>query len=118
MDVLLVEDEPLIREAVALALRDAGYVVSEAASAEQALDLVAQDPRGPRVLVTDLQLGPGMDGLALGAEALRRWAPIGVVYATANPQQFDGRLLGPNERYVVKPYTPESLLLVVRRVVA
>jgi CheY-like chemotaxis protein len=118
MDVLVVEDEPLIRESVVQVLRDAGYAVSEAASGEQALALLGQDPRGPRVVVTDLLLGPGMDGLALGAEALRRLAPVGIVYATANPQHFDGRVLGPSERYLVKPYTPEGLLQVVRRAMA
>jgi CheY-like chemotaxis protein len=118
MDVLLVEDEPLIRESVAQVLREAGYVVAEAASAEQALELLQEDPRSPRVLVTDLQLGPGMSGLELGALALRQLAPVGIVYATANPQHFDGRVLGPHERYLVKPYTPEGLLQVVRRVMA
>lgn len=117
MDVLLVEDEASIRETVADALRGAGLKVAEAASAEEALRLVADDEAGaPRVVVTDLALGPGMGGLALGAEALRRWSQIGVVYATGNPQEFEGRVLGPSERYVVKPYTPAGLLQVMRRV--
>jgi CheY-like chemotaxis protein len=118
MDVLLVEDEELAREAAAEALRHAGLEVAEAATAEEALRIAEADGDGPKVVVTDLRLGPGMDGLTLGAEALRRWARIGVVYATGNPQEFDGRLLGPTERYVVKPYTPANLLQAVRRAMA
>jgi CheY-like chemotaxis protein len=80
MDVLLVEDEPLVRASAAEALRDAGLDVAEAACAEEALaaaDGAADGP--PRVLVADLHLGPGMDGLSLGALALRRWPQVSVV---------------------------------------
>lgn len=116
MDVLLVEDEAAIRETVAEALREAGYRVSAAASAEEALEMVAAGGTAPRVLVADLRLGNGMDGLTLGAEARRRWGPLGVIYATGNPEAFEGRLLGPTERYVIKPYTPAGLVQAMRRV--
>jgi CheY-like chemotaxis protein len=118
MDVLVVEDEPLVRETAVAALREAGFSVAEAASAEEALALAesAGDGGGPpAVLVADLRLGPGMDGLALGAEARRRWPDVGVVYATGHPDSFDGRLLGPRERYVLKPFAPAALLSAVRR---
>ncbi len=116
MDVLLVEDGPLVRASAAEALRDAGLDVAEAASAEAALaaaDGAAHGP--PRVLVADLHLGPGMDGLSLGALLLRRWPQVGVVYATGHPEALDGRSLGPRERYVVKPFAPAALLRAVRR---
>ena len=116
MDVLVVEDEQLMRESTAAALRDAGFSVAEAASAEEALALAESAAGGPPpVLVADLHLGPGMDGLALGAEARRRWPGVGVVYATGHPDEFDGRLLGPRERYVVKPFASAALLGAVRR---
>ena len=116
MDVLLVEDEPLVRAAAAEALRAVGLDVAEAASAEEALAAVERAADGaPRVLVADLHLGPGMDGLALGASMLRRWPRVGVVYATGHPEALDGRFLGPRERYVVKPFTPTALLRAVQR---
>ena len=124
MDVLVVEDEPLLRETAVAALREAGFRVAEAASAEAAsaeaalaLGERAGDGGGgpPAVVVADLRLGPGMDGLALGAEARRRWPGVGVVYATGHPDSFDGRLLGPRERYVLKPFAPAALLGAVRR---
>jgi CheY-like chemotaxis protein len=120
VDVLVVEDEPLVREAVAAVLRGAGFGVAEAASAEEALALAGSAGHGgggaaPAVVVADLRLGAGMDGLALGAEARRRWPGVGVVYATGHPDGFDGRLLGPRERYVLKPFAPAALLSAVRR---
>ena len=107
-----------MRESAAAALREAGFSGAEAASAEEALALAesADDGSGPpAVVVADLRLGPGMDGLALGAEARKRWPEVGVVYATGHPESFDGRLLGPRERYVVKPFAPAALLGAVRR---
>lgn len=116
MDVLLVEDEPLVREIAAAILRDAGFSVAEAATAEEALGFVDRfGQRPPAVLVADLNLGPGMDGFALRDEAQRRWPGIGVVYATGHPDSLDGRLLGPRERYVVKPFTRAALLGAVQR---
>ena len=117
MDVLVVEDEPLVRETAVAVLRGAGFSVAGAASAEEALALAesAADDGPPAVVVADLRLGPGMDGLDLGTEARRRWPGVGVVYATGHPESFDGRLLGPRERYVLKPFAPAALLGAVRR---
>jgi two-component SAPR family response regulator len=67
------------------------------------------------VVVTGLHLTPGPDGLALGAEVLRRWPEIGVVYMTCRPNALDGRLLGPREHYLVKPFAREALLHAVDR---
>ena len=118
MDVLVVEDEPLVRAAVARDLREAGYRVAEAATAEAALALAEEAAAAslpPAVVVTGLHLGPGLDGLALGAEVLRRWPDVGMVYITCHPDVLDGRLLGPREHYIVKPVACETLLHAVRR---
>lgn len=61
--ILVVEDEDAIREVVALNLRLAGYEVTEAASAEQAL-AVFSPPAGFDVAVLDIML-PGMNGFSL-----------------------------------------------------
>ncbi len=118
MDVLVVEDEPGVRGAVARHLRQAGFKVSEAASAEAALaiaEAAAAESGPPPVVVTGLHLTPGPDGLALGAEVLRRWPEVGVVYMTCRPDVLDGRLFGPRERYLVKPVAFDALLHAVRR---
>lgn len=116
MDVLVIEDEPRLRAAVVRDLRRAGFQVAEAATAETALTLAASGP--PSVVVTGVHLGPGLDGFALGAEMLRRWPEVGMVYMTNHPEALDGRLLGPREHYVVKPLMPETLLNTVSRLMS
>lgn len=72
MDVLIVEDEPGVREAVAHDLREAGFQVAETATAEAALaaaEEAAAASGPPPVIVTGLHLGSGLDGLALGRRA-------------------------------------------------
>lgn len=118
MDVLLVEDEPLVRELLAECLADAGLAVAEAPNAEAALEaLRAAGPGGggpPRVLVTDVDLGRGMDGLALVAEVRRRWPGVGVVVMTGRPANLDGRGPDPREVRLCKPFGTPRLAAAVR----
>jgi PAS domain S-box-containing protein len=69
--VLLVDDEPMVREVIAEQLEDVGYDVLVAAGGEEAWELLVAD-ENVDVLVTDLSM-PGMDGLSLirKAQALR-----------------------------------------------
>ena len=116
MDVLLVEDEALIREMLAEDLADAGLDVAEAPSAEAALDAASgagEAGRTPSVLVTDVDLGGGMDGLALAAEARRRWPGVGVVVMTGRPANLDGRRPDPREVCLLKPFGPPRLAAAV-----
>lgn len=114
MDVLLVEDEPLVREMLAEDLADAGLDVTEASSAEAALGAAGEAGRSPRVIVTDINLGSGMDGLALVAEARRRWPGVGVVVMTGKPANLDGRRPDPREVCLVKPFGPPRLAAAVQ----
>ncbi len=121
--VLLVEDEPRLRDAIAEALGGAGLgvVVRATASAEAALGAVEADPAAPppAVLVTDTGLAPGggMDGLALAAEARRRWPGLGVVYVTGRPSRLDGQVLGGRDRFLPKPVRRAALVRTVRGLV-
>ena len=67
--VLLVDDEPLVREITAAMLEDLGCAVKTAANAQDALKKLAADRR-IEILITDINM-PGMDGYDL-AEAARR----------------------------------------------
>jgi signal transduction histidine kinase/CheY-like chemotaxis protein len=74
--VLLVDDEPTVRETLVAQLRDEGFEVAEAADGASALERLgggggAGGPPAVDVLVTDLAM-PGMDGVALIREAQRR----------------------------------------------
>ncbi len=115
MDVLLVDDETLVRETLAEDLADAGLDVADAPDAEAALGAATGAPGGPpRVLVTDVNLGGGMDGLALAAEVRRRWPEVGVVVMTGKPVNLNGRRPDPREVCLLKPFGPPRLAAAVR----
>jgi CheY-like chemotaxis protein len=122
MDVLVVEDEPLVREFVTEWLEEAGLQVGAAASAEVALTVVSA-PSGrspPAVLVADVALGRGaMDGITLAAELRRRWPGLGVVIITGHePYLARCGPPAPNERRLVKPFAPTALVRAVKDVAA
>jgi CheY-like chemotaxis protein len=114
MDVLLVEDEDLLREILGENLTDAGLAVVMAATAEEALGAAGPGTGPPAVVVTDVNLGPGMDGLALAEEVERRWPGVGVVVVTGDWANLDRRPPRPRERHLRKPFTPPHLLAAVR----
>ena len=85
--ILVVEDEDAIREVVALNLRLAGYEVTEAASAEQAL-AVFSPSAGFDVAVLDIML-PGMNGFSLCETIRRDSASIGIIMLSAKTLETD-----------------------------
>ena len=108
--ILVVEDEPAIRELLKINLVDAGYRVREAADAESAQTLVNQSL--PDLLLLDWML-PGQSGLAwakqLRADARTRDIPI--IMVTARSEEAD-RVAGLEawaDDYVTKPFSPREL---------
>lgn len=80
MRILMVEDDPLVRELVVDALREEGYEVFHASNGEQALALCKRQIAD--VLVTDIRLPGGVDGWQI-AERCREHDPqLQVIYAT------------------------------------
>src|SRR6202022_2662537 len=69
--ILAVDDEPAMTRAVVRMLRPAGHAVDTAASAEEALERLAV--AGFDVVVSDMGMGPGMNGLELAEHVRRRW---------------------------------------------
>ena len=117
MDVLLVEDEALVREMLAEVLTDAGLDVAATSSAEGALRVAGEAwdaSQPPQVLVTDVDLGAGMDGVALVAEIRRRWPDLGVVVMTGRPSNLNGRDPDPDEICLHKPFRPHRLTTAVQ----
>ena len=110
--VLLVEDEPLIREILVEELRSAGFTVCEAASADDAAELIDRRPQFS-LLLTDIHMPGRMDGLALGRLMRSRFPELPVVYITGRPDVL-GRL-GSNEVLVHKPFTPPDILETIQR---
>ena len=115
--ILVVEDEDAIREVVALHLRLAGYEVTEAASAEQAL-AVFSPSAGFDVAVLDIML-PGMNGFSLCETIRRDSASIGIIMLSAKTLETDkikGLSIGADD-YMTKPFSVSELLARVEALV-
>jgi DNA-binding response OmpR family regulator len=112
--VLVVDDEPTVREVVGDYLRRDGFVVHEAADGAEALAAVAGFR--PDLVVLDLML-PAVPGLDVLRE-LRSGSSIPVILLTARAEESDrvvGLELGADD-YVVKPFSPRELAARVRSV--
>jgi CheY-like chemotaxis protein len=109
MDVLLVEDEDLVREVLSDGLEESGLSVVAVPSAETALSVAAEEEPPPAVLVTDVNLGPGMDGLALADQAHHVWPGVAVVVMTGDERNLLNRPGRSRERHLLKPFDAARL---------
>jgi DNA-binding response OmpR family regulator len=112
--VLVVDDEPTIREVVVRYLRRDGYETLEAADGNRARELIESSP--PSLVVLDVML-PGTDGLAL-CRWIRSRSSLPVILLTARDDEVDrivGLELGADD-YVTKPFSPRELAARVRTV--
>lgn len=112
--ILVVDDDTLLRRSLSLQLEQAGYRVSPAENAEDALALAQRDP--PDLILLDIGL-PGMDGL----EAVRHFQKemdVPVIFVSARRRELDtilGLELGADD-YITKPFNPDVLLAHVKAV--
>lgn len=113
MDILLVEDDDLVRDCLFEALHEAGMLIEGSGSGEAALNLLSADTP-PSVIVTDINLGAGMDGLAF-ARAARQVCPgLPVVFISGRYAELKGLL--DNERFLPKPFSTPALLQAIEQV--
>jgi DNA-binding response OmpR family regulator len=115
--VLVVEDDPQVREVTARALRAGGYEVLIAGLPQRALELPQEEIERVRLLVTDVVM-PGMDGRTL-ADALRRRHPgLRVLFVSGYPEDAIGKrgVLDPGIALLRKPFTASTLLARVREI--
>jgi DNA-binding response OmpR family regulator len=112
--VLVVDDEPIVREVVVRYLKREGYRTLEAGDGERARELVERF--SPNLVVLDLML-PGTDGLSL-CRWIRERSDLPVIMLTARGEEADrivGLELGADD-YVTKPFSPRELATRVRTV--
>ena len=112
--VLVVDDEPTIREIVVGYLERDGFETLEAADGDRARELLERDP--PDLVVLDVML-PGTDGLDL-CRWIRSRSRLPVIMLTARGEESDrivGLELGADD-YVTKPFSPRELAARVRTV--
>ncbi len=113
LNVLLVEDDALIRDCLVDLMVDVGWRVTGTASAEQALQ-VADASGAPDVLITDVLLGRGMNGLDLITAARHRWPLIRVVLISGSDSPDP--VLAPSDRYLRKPFSGNALIRLIMEV--
>ncbi len=102
--VLVVDDEPIVRDVLTRYLTRAGYQVSDAGDGEQALEAISAGH--PDVVLLDLML-PRVNGLDV-LRTVRRDSDVPVIVLSARSserERIDGLRQGADD-YVVKPYSP------------
>jgi CheY-like chemotaxis protein len=109
--VLLVEDDSDTREVMALLLDAAGYQVLSARDAKAGLQLMNEQP-DIDVIVTDVNIGGGQDGISMAEELRRRGSNAAVVVISGDPEASSDRL-GPTATFLPKPYDRKALLAAI-----
>jgi two-component system OmpR family response regulator len=106
--ILIVDDEPHIRELLSFALQKAGFETREAADGEAALERIAAEP--PALLVLDINM-PRLNGLDV-CRRVRANGDLPILLLSSRDDEID-RVLGIElgaDDYVVKPFSPREVV--------
>ena len=112
--ILVVDDDPHIREVIGFALENAGFATCFAADGKAALAHISATP--PRLVVLDIGL-PEMDGLEV-CRAVRKFSELPILFLTARDDEIDrivGLEIGADD-YVTKPFSPRELVARVKAI--
>jgi DNA-binding NtrC family response regulator len=115
-EVLVVEDEPLVRMAAADTLVDRGIMAWEAGDATEALHLLEEHPR-IGVVFTDINMPGRPDGLGLAHQVIAERPGVELI-VTSGAVQLSDEDLPDDGVFLSKPYTPERLVDLVERKLA
>lgn len=109
--ILIVEDEPDIREGIRILLGGEGYTVLEASSGEEALGMVND---AVDLVILDIML-PGISGIKVCQE-LRKISTVPILFLTAKSQESDKTigLLAGGDDYLSKPFSYAELIARVK----
>jgi len=114
IEVLIVDDEAIVREALADWLKDIGYQVFTAENGHKALEVIEKEK--PGIMIADLVM-PGMDGIELMKRAKAQQPNIEVIIITAYasiPTAITAMKEGAYD-YIEKPFCPERAELLVKK---
>jgi PAS domain S-box-containing protein len=113
--ILVVEDSEMVRGYTRNVLAGLGYDVTSAADGAEALALLDRGLR-PDLLLTDVLLPNGMDGLAVAEQVLRRLPGLPVIYMSGYVENIDihKSKLEPQVNLLLKPFRRAALALMVR----
>lgn len=115
--ILLVEDEPLVREIAKLSLESEGYSVLEAANEKEAKDAISAQGKTIQLLLTDVVM-PNKSGLQLADEIRNTHPELKVLFMSGYTDDAIVRygVSHSTHAFIQKPFTPQGLAQKVREV--
>lgn len=110
--ILAVDDEPDLRALLRILLQGKGFTVVEAASGQEAVDAVREDPAFDLVIM-DIMM-PGINGVE-ACRQIRQFSAVPLLILTARDQLADKReaYSSGGDDYLVKPFAPNELMMKV-----
>ncbi len=108
--VLVVEDDPLIRDLVSEELGDAGFLVLQVGDAHQAI-AVLEARQDIHLIFTDIDMPGSMDGIALAATVRDRWPPVNIIITTGKARPMT---IPANALFIPKPYLTKAVISAMR----
>lgn len=114
MKIMVVDDEDKIRNILRMYFTKEGFLVKEASSGKQALQIFSEEHLN--LIILDIMM-PGMDGWAV-CRQIREKSMVPIIMLSAREEEID-RILGLEmgaDDYVVKPFSPRELLARVKAV--
>lgn len=113
--VLLVEDEESIRKFVKINLEREGYIIFEAGSGEDGIEIARRER--PDIVVLDIML-PGIDGFEVCKTLRGEFPSLGIIMLTAKAEDYD-KIIGlqyGTDDYLTKPFNPTELTLRIKSI--
>lgn len=106
--ILIVEDDPLIRMLGIDSLEDAGFAVVDARSADEAIVILERSP-DVRLVFTDIDMPGSMNGLELAVLVHRRWPNVKLL-VTSGHKMLSNWQIPDDGHFVPKPYSSKSVI--------
>ena len=116
--ILLVEDNPELRQTLVLLFEDLGYTIAAAANGQEALSYLQRAP-SPRLILLDLIM-PGINGTELASELRKRQPDLKVLFISGytDDEKLLSGSLDPNAQFLAKPFLPGELVRAVHGMLA
>src|SRR4051812_42069415 len=113
--ILLIDDEPAVREVIARGLQENGYRVLEGMDGTEGMEILQDHADEIDLVITDVAM-PGMNGIDLAHRALRLRPYLPFIFVSGQPREVlpDLGTLEQDHQLLEKPFTPESLVACVR----
>lgn len=113
--LLMVEDEALTALSLQDSLENAGFVVHHASDGYEAFALLQDHERALAALITDIQLGDGLNGWAVARRARELDPDTPVIYISGDSVHEHAALGVSHSLMLQKPFTPERLIAGLRQ---